>query len=613
MKFGNIHFLWMLWLIPVVIGFYIWAFKRKKQLLDRFVSKELKARLLAGFSVSRQRAKAMLIVAALLFAMIALIRPKYGFHWEEVRRRGVDIMIALDVSKSMLAEDVSPNRLERAKREIIDLLNLIEGDRVGLVAFAGTSFLQCPLTLDYGAVRIFLDELDTELIPVPGTALGEAITEATDAFEENDKSSRVLILITDGEDHLGQPLAAAKKANEQNVKVYAIGIGQEGGAPIPDLVNGGFKKDRKGEVVMTKLDEASLQQIALTTGGSYVRSVTGNLDLERIYKDIRASVEEKDLQSGRRKRFEERFQWPLFIAILLLLLEGVLHENRRIRPSRSFWSRVKLSKLGRKSKIAVLLLISLLYGNEDLARAQSWFKSKASQGEAAYATENYQEALVNLLDAQIEDPGNKTLKYNLANTYYKMGEYEKAMGLYQDVSVNGEKSLSQKSLYNLGNTVYRQGKLQEAVAFYQKALEVDPQDEDARHNLEFVREEIKRRLEEQKKRQQQQQQQQDGKKKQKQEQKQDQQPQQNQQNQEQQQQPQPEEDKQDQQQAGGQQEQEPNSDEDNQAGAAKEEGKSGEMSEEEAERWLSTLKSDRKDYLKKKFQGQRRYRVEKDW
>ena len=163
MKFGSIEFLWALWLIPVVIVFYIWAYRRKQYLIDRFVSEELKTRLLAGVSFKVQKFKSVLVVLALLLLVVALTRPKYGYHWEEVKRKGVDIVIALDVSKSMLAEDVSPNRLERAKREIMDLLTLVQGDRVGLIAFAGTSFLQCPLTLDYGAVQIFLDEKNLNL------------------------------------------------------------------------------------------------------------------------------------------------------------------------------------------------------------------------------------------------------------------------------------------------------------------------------------------------------------------------------------------------------------------------------------------------------------------
>ncbi len=228
MKFGNLDFLWMLWLIPALIFFYLWAFARKQKLIELFVEPSLKERLLKGVSVPKQKFKAFIIVLSLFFIIVALIRPKWGYHWEEIKRRGVDIVIALDVSKSMLAQDVTPNRLERAKREIIDLMKILEGDRVGLVAFAGTAFLQSPLTLDYGAVQIFLDDLNSDLIPVPGTNLSEAINVAIKSFDQTDKKSRVLILITDGEDHGGGALEMAKEAKAQQIKVFTIGIGKEG-------------------------------------------------------------------------------------------------------------------------------------------------------------------------------------------------------------------------------------------------------------------------------------------------------------------------------------------------------------------------------------------------
>lgn len=617
MEFGNLNYLWVLWLLPLVAIFYLWAFKRKRRLLERFVSAELRDRLLHGFSAQRQHLKAILIVLALLFTVLALIRPKYGFHWEEVKRKGVDIVIAIDVSQSMLAEDVSPNRLERAKREIIDLVSLVEGDRIGLVAFAGTSFLQCPLTLDYGAVQIFLDELDTELIPVPGTAIAEAITKSISAFDEQDKNARVVILITDGEDHLGQPLAAAEEAKRQNVRIYAIGIGKEGGVPIPNTVNGGFKKDRRGNVIMTKLDATILRKIALTTGGSYVRSVTGNLDLEMIYADIRASVESKELQSGRRKRFEERYQWPLMVALLLLLMEGVVREKPAGRGFRLF-ARLYDSRKLYKSKVAIAVVFGLAAFTLATPELHA---AKAHQGEQAYNQENWPRALHDFLDAQVEDPDNLNLMYNLGNTYYKTGDYQKAARMFADTAANGQPDLAQKSYYNLGNVAYRRGKLQEAIQFFDRALQMDPEDQDAKYNLDFVKEEKKRRAEEQN-RGQQNKQQQDRR-------------QQDQQQQDQQQTAEDRQTKQDQ--KNGQTAQrdsgdkEPNKQgehdqrdtatgdgdrpeqQDQQAHAAVQRGPNEQMSREEAQRWLATLNNDRKQYLKRKFGQQRRYKVEKDW
>jgi Ca-activated chloride channel family protein len=261
-------------------------------------------------------------MATVFWILVALCRPQYGFQWEEVKRKGVDILVAMDVSSSMLAKDVDPNRLERARREVIDLLALLQGDRIGLIAFAGIPYLQCPLTLDYGAMELFMNYLDTDLIPVPGTAIADAIRLATDVFQKRQSKTKALILITDGEDHGGDPVAAAKEAKRSGVKIFTIGIGKEGGAPIPAASGGGFRKDQQGNLILTKLDEKTLKEVALETDGAYVRSVTGDLDLEKIYlQEIRQGMEHVELKSSRRKRWEERFQWPLGFAMLFLFLE----------------------------------------------------------------------------------------------------------------------------------------------------------------------------------------------------------------------------------------------------------------------------------------------------
>ena len=265
------------------------------------------------------------------FLFLALTRPQWGYNWEDIKQEGVDIIIALDVSRSMLAEDIKPNRLERAKRKIADLLNMLKGDRVGLVAFAGTSFVQCPLTLDYSAARIFLNAIDTDLIPIQGAALGDALRKSIKAFRTEEKKSKAIILITDGEDQSGLALEAAKEAREAGVKVFTFGIGKEIGAPLPNPDKSrGFLKNKEGEVILTKLDETTLQKISLETGGSYVRSVTGDIDLKTIYFDqISQKVDKKQFKSERRKIWQERFQWFIFSALLFLLYETNLRGGNR--------------------------------------------------------------------------------------------------------------------------------------------------------------------------------------------------------------------------------------------------------------------------------------------
>jgi len=332
-KFGAPDYFWLLWIVVAVLAFQIYVARTKRRLLARFAAPGLLERITGSVSRPRQRFKAALVLLGLLLGVLSLVQVKWGFHWEEVQRHGVDVVVALDVSDSMLARDAEAGgdlpRLERARREIADLLELMDGDRIGLVAFAGAAFLECPLTLDYSAAGLFLGDIDTDLIPIKGTAIAEAIRTSVGAFDGGASESRAVILITDGEDHSGEALAAAEEAKKQGVRIFAIGIGKPEGAPIP-AEGGGFRKDRSGELVLSRLDETTLQKIALTTGGKYVRSVTGDLDLETIYlSGIKASLEERELESTRRKRWEHRFQWLLALALLALAIEPLVPERRR--------------------------------------------------------------------------------------------------------------------------------------------------------------------------------------------------------------------------------------------------------------------------------------------
>ena len=332
-QLGAAHRLWLLWLIPALISFYVYVFRTKTRLLEKFASATMLAKISSGVRRSRQYTKAAMIVLAVSLGILALAEPKYGFTWEEVKRRGVDIIIALDVSDSMLVEDVEQegklSRLERAKREITDLLRLLQGDRIGLVAFAGVAFVECPLTLDYRAAELFLDNIDTELIPIKGTSLGNALETSLEAFGGAGHNSQAIILITDGEDHEGNALKVAELAKERGVKIFPIGIGRAEGSPIPDA-SGHLRRDPQGELVLSRLDEPTLQKMALVTGGRYVRSITGDVDLEQIYvKGIKAGMDDQELGSKRRQRWEARFQWFLGICIGLLMLEPLVNERPR--------------------------------------------------------------------------------------------------------------------------------------------------------------------------------------------------------------------------------------------------------------------------------------------
>ena len=332
MKFGNLQFIHLFWSIPVIVLFYAWVFRRKRRALEAFAEAHLIPNLTLSVSAFKQRVKALLTVIAVFFLLLALIGPKWGFRWQEVKRRGVDILVAIDTSRSMLTADVKPNRLERAKLAVKDLLNLLKGDRVGLIAFAGTAFVQCPLTLDYGACALTLNRINTAVIPRGGTNIADAIQTAMEAFGTSGDNDKALIIITDGESHEGDAVVAAKELEDANIKIFCVGIGTKTGELITITDEGGspgFLKDRRGQVVKSKLDEVTLQNIALTTGGSYVKAAGANFGLDVIYEEKIAKMDKKELESQMRKRYEDRFQIPLIAALILIVTEACIGDRRR--------------------------------------------------------------------------------------------------------------------------------------------------------------------------------------------------------------------------------------------------------------------------------------------
>lgn len=332
MKFANFTYLHLLWLFLALIVFYAYIFRRNNRLLAKWGDLPLVNKLISTVSFTKRKWKVTLLLSGILCIIITLAQPQWGYHWEDLKRKGIDIIISLDTSKSMLADDIKPNRLAAAKLEIEDLLKVLNGDRIGLVTFAGTSFLQCPLTLDYGAFRLFLDNVDTELIPQPGTDIGGAIRKAVSAFGKESKKHRAIILITDGEDHTGSLENAAQEAKNQGIPIYVIGIGSKEGTPIPIVDaegNKSYLKDRKGNIVLSKLDDINLKKTALATGGAYIDAGSGSMALDKIYTERIAKLEKQELESTRRKIYENRFQWPLIIALALLVLEGLINERKK--------------------------------------------------------------------------------------------------------------------------------------------------------------------------------------------------------------------------------------------------------------------------------------------
>lgn len=326
-------FLWLLVVAAGAVAFYGYAWSRRRAALEAFAERQLLDVVAPGHDSRRPLLGAGLVSAALVLLVLALAGPKWGFHWEEVRREGVDILVAIDTSRSMLAPDVRPNRIERAKLAVEDLVRQLEGDRIGLIAFAGTAFLQCPLTLDYQAFIESLRAVSVGIIPKGGTSLAAAIRTGIEGFEGRAGRHNALVLITDGEDNEGEIEAATQEALAAGIRVFTVGVGTQNGELIEIEIDGRktYLKDRQGQVVKSRLDEDSLRTIAATTGGAYLFAKGPSLGLDDLYSNHIASMDRRQLESAMQRRYRERFQIPLFAAFCLLALELML----RVAPRRN--------------------------------------------------------------------------------------------------------------------------------------------------------------------------------------------------------------------------------------------------------------------------------------
>jgi len=324
-RLAHPQLLWLFWLIPIVLFLLIVSFKLRSQDRRKFTNPDMLERLTPGLSNGKSWLKGIIILIALIFLVFAVVDPQIGTRMEEVKREGVDILVAVDVSASMMAEDIKPNRLMKTKHSINAFIDKLRGDRIGILAFAGAAFVQCPLTLDYSAAKMFTDILDTSLIPVQGTAVSEAIKTATASFVGEDKSQKVLVIITDGEDHEAKIDEALSEAKERGIVIYTIGMGSPGGAPIPS--QRGYIQDKQGSVVLSRLNETLLTEIALETGGGYYRATSGGDELDKIYNKI-FGMDKTELSSRQFTNYEDRFQYFAAAALLLLLMEVFISEKK---------------------------------------------------------------------------------------------------------------------------------------------------------------------------------------------------------------------------------------------------------------------------------------------
>ena len=338
-RFAHPHYLYALLLIPAMVYLFLMILRWRKKTMHRIGTYGIVKRLVASSSPTKFGIRFILFIWAFLLLVLALSGPQLGSHLEVVKRKGADVIIALDVSNSMKAEDLSPNRLERAKESIARLIDRLEGDRIGIVVFAGQAFVQLPITTDYASAKMFLSTIDCDIVPTQGTAIGAAIRLSVESFGNDVGRNKALIIITDGENHEDDAVKATQEAVEKGIMVSTIGMGSPNGSPIPVVRGGiklGYKKDNAGNTVITKLNEQALQEIASTGNGIYVHATnyeTGlNLSLDQVNK-----LEKRAFESKQYRDYDEKFAWLLAPCLLLLVIDLFVNEQRS-----AWWTRLNL-------------------------------------------------------------------------------------------------------------------------------------------------------------------------------------------------------------------------------------------------------------------------------
>lgn len=491
MSFGAIHCLWALLVIPALGPLFMRAEQRSAARLKEFVAPKLLPTLGATVNHFRRSLRFVLLLLGLALAIVALAKPRYGYDYEEVKRKGLDLLLAVDTSRSMLANDVPPNRLQSVKLTAQDLISELRGDRVGVIAFAGRAFLQAPLTIDYDAAVTALTELDSEIIPEGGTNISEAISLAVKTFGKSAIGNRALIIFTDGEELQGEASKIAKEASDAGVRIFTIGIGTPEGSLIPLPVQGGgtaFVKDSNGQVVKSKLDETRLREIAQATGGTFLPLGNGPATMRKLYDDGLSQLQAGEIDTKMSRQPIERYQWPLGGALLALAASLLVRERRRVRKK----MQRPLEKKTPALAAAALLLVSVVGADA------------ASPGLDAYRNDEYSKAYEQFQQTLQKHPDTRAtdkIQFDAGAAAYKMKDYGKALESFSQALLSPNPALQSRSHYNLGNTLYQRGEAQKrpeekirdwtnALQHYDQTLKLDPEDKEAKENRQFVEQKI---------------------------------------------------------------------------------------------------------------------------
>ncbi len=509
MSFGVPQWLWGLLLIPLLIALFIRSERRGLKRLQEFVSARLLPQLAGTVNRPRRILRFTLQLLGLALAIVSLAQPRWGYTFEDVKRKGLDLLIAVDTSRSMLSNDVQPNRLDRVKLAIQDLITQLQGDRVGLIAFAGRAFLQAPLTIDYDAVVEALNDLDTKTIPEGGTNISSAITLATQSFGKSAMGNRALVIFTDGEELSGDALKTAKEAADAGVRIFTVGVGTPQGSLIPVTGDDGqtsFVKDSSGQVVKSKLDDKRLSEIAQATGGFYLHLENGPRSMQQIQIEGLAKMQAAEMDVRLSRRPIERYEWPLGAALLALALAILIPERKRARQ-KAYAAAPARNLAGAPVRTAAVVTLLLMFlSSSAFATAPGLDAYRSGKFEDAYS--QFQQTLKTHPESRAEDK----LQFDSGAAAYKLKDYSKAMESFSQALLSQDIGLQSKGHYNLGNTLYQRGETQKsddkklsdwtnALDHYEQTLKLDPQNKEAKDNYDYV----KRKIEELKNKKQQQQ------------------------------------------------------------------------------------------------------------
>jgi len=490
MSFGAPQWLWGLLLIPILIALFIRAEHRGLGRLQEFVSARLLPQLAGTVNRPRRVLRFALVLLGLSLALLSLAQPRWGYTFEDVKRKGLDLLIAVDTSRSMLSNDVQPDRLERVKLAAQDLIHELQGDRVGLIAFAGRAFLQAPLTIDYEAVMESVNDLDTTTIPEGGTNISSAIALAMQSFGKSAVGNRALIIFTDGEELSGDAVNVAKTATDAGVRIFTVGVGTPQGSLIPITSENGetaFVKDSAGQVVKSKLDDKRLREIAQATGGFYVHLENGPRTMQQIYNEGLAKMQAAEIDVRLSRRPIERYEWPLGAALAALGLSILIGERKRVRE------RIHVPAPAKVTAATAALVIFLCQFAFGAAAGLDAY----SNGKFEDAYSQFQETLKSHPESRAEDK----LQFDSGAAAYKLKDYSKALESFSQALLSPDTGLQSKGHYNLGNTLYQRGEAQKsddkklsewtnALDHYEQTLKLEPQNKEAKENYDYVKKKI---------------------------------------------------------------------------------------------------------------------------